>query len=108
MGMNYIHFANTFSKNQELLIKGCIYHNCMEYAEVAEKIDSRIMHLYVEEAYKRYERHDKMCPFELGDAIWHAFYDYTEWKGNPDDNPIDIFDIENTLTTYFNLMREMW
>lgn len=98
--MNYIHFGNTFSKNTELLIKGCIYINCMEYHPQADELDIDLLDHYIYEGYQRYLNSDTLNPFLIGDAIWHAFYDYLEYVGDADENPIDIYAVHANLDKY--------
>lgn len=106
MGMNYRHFGNTFSKNTELLVKGCIYLNCMDYAQAVDELDPTLIDKYINEGYDRYLMGDTIDPFTIGDAIWQAWYDYFEWDGEPDDNEVDIFDVNENLNEYIRLRAE--
>jgi len=103
--MNYRHFGNTFSKNTELLIKGCIYINCMDYDEYSREIDEDLMNDYILEGYRIYMKDDSVDPFTIGNAIWQVYYEYQEWDGNPENDNIDIFDVEGNLSVAIDLAR---
>jgi hypothetical protein len=103
--MNYVQFAEQYENQQELLIKGLMYMEIMEFADKINAYDPKVIDMYIKEGYDLYLNSDHISPIEIGMSIWWVFNDFTQWDGNPEEDHINLYDVEDNIVEYIDKFR---
>jgi hypothetical protein len=78
----------------------------MEYDDYSREIDADLMNDYIQEGYRIYMKSDKLDPLTIGQAIWQAYYEYENWDGDPEEDKINIFDVEFNIDYYLDIVSQ--